>query len=73
MAMERQAAALAAFKRSVAAGEPDVALLWRSNTATRAELEEAAGESRAASVRAYAAQQRRMRQDAWAGERAWPR
>lgn len=66
MAMERQAAALAAFKRAAAAGRPNVALLWRSNTATRAELAEAARESRAAAAKAYAEQQRRMRQDGWA-------
>lgn len=71
MAMERQSAALAAFKRSVLSGRPDVTLLWQSNTCTRAEFDEAVREARATSVRRYAEQQRRMRQDAWAGERAW--
>ncbi|UEA45502.1 hypothetical protein NQ498_01695 [Collinsella stercoris] len=66
MAMERQAAALAAFRRGVAAGRGDVTLLWRSNTCTRAEFDEAAREAKAASVRRYAEQQRRMREDAWA-------
>lgn len=66
MAMERQAAAMAAFQRTVADGNPDVTLLWRANSCTRAEYEEAVRESQAASIRRYAAQQRRMREDAWA-------
>lgn len=69
MAMERQAAALAAFKRQARAGEADIALLWASNTCTRAEYDEAQREARAAAIKRYAAQQRRMREDAWAGER----
>ena len=73
MAMERQRAALEAFKLSARSGSPDVALLWRSNTCTRAEYDEAQREARASAVRSYAAQQRRMREDAWAGERSWPR
>lgn len=73
MAMERQAAALAAFKRRARAGRTDIALLWAANTCTRAEFEEARRESKAAAVRRYAAQQRRMREDAWAGERGRPR
>lgn len=73
MSMERQAAAMAAFRRTVAAGRGDVALLWASNTCTRAEFDEAVKEARAASVRRYAEQQRRMREDAWAGERSWRR
>lgn len=70
MAMERQAAALAAFKRTALSGRPDVTLLWRSNTCTRAEFDEAVRDSRAASIRRYAEQQRRMREDAWADRRA---
>ena len=68
MAMERQAAAMAAFQRTVAAGNPDVTLLWRANSCTRAEYEEAVRESQAASIKRYAAQQRRMREDAWAAD-----
>ena len=66
MAMERQSAAMAAFQRTVAAGNPDVTLLWRANSCTRAEYEEAVRESQAASIRRYAEDQRRMREDAWA-------
>ncbi len=66
MAMERQAAAMAAFRLTVAAGNPDVTLLWRANSCTRAEYEEAVRESQAASIRRYAEDQRRMREDAWA-------
>ena len=69
MAMERQAAALAAFRRGVAEGREDITLLWASNTCTRAEFDEAQREARAAAIKRYAAQQRRMREDAWAGER----
>lgn len=69
MAMERQAAALAAFRRGVAEGREDIALLWASNTCTRAEFGEAVEEARASAIRRYAAQQRRLREDAWAGER----
>ena len=68
MAMERQAAAMAAFRRTVAAGNPDVTLLWRANSCTRAEYEEAVRESQAASIRRYAEDQRRMREDAWAAD-----
>lgn len=68
MAMERQAAAMAAFQRTVAAGNPDVTLLWRANSCTRAEYEEAVRESQAASIRRYAEDQRRMREDAWAAD-----
>ena len=68
MAMERQAAAMAAFQRTVAGGNPDVTLLWRANSCTRAEYEEAVRESKAASIRQYAEDQRRMREDAWAAD-----
>ena len=68
MAMERQAAAMAAFRRTVAAGNPDITLLWRANSCTRAEYEEAVRESQAASIRRYAEDQRRMREDAWAAD-----
>ena len=57
---------MAAFRRTVAAGNPDVTLLWRANSCTRAEYEEAVRESQAASIRRYAEDQRRMREDAWA-------
>lgn len=70
MAMERQLAALARFKRSVAAGEPDLPCLWAANSCTRAEYDRAVREARLADVRRRAEIQRRMRQDAWADQYA---
>lgn len=66
MAMERQRALMASFKRTVAAGDPDIGLLWAANSCTSAEADEARREERVRVARDRADEQRRMRHDAWA-------
>lgn len=65
--VEPRASALCAeVKRvGVPVGRP---ALYRANTCTREQFDRLAREAREAAVRAYAEQQRRMRQELWAEE-----